>query len=163
VEQLVGQTHTLNATLTVGNAAERATVTEPLGPILQNRTFFYADFEGLRQHLGQTQIGLVPSPGFISQAQADSPAVAPILSAYPRGTSPTSNSQIWNYILLARRCDLGERGHILKFRVETVRIEMNQGNSQNGALSYLSLNNLSNNALDSATYTAELPLKRLCK
>ncbi|MBV9403844.1 MAG: carboxypeptidase regulatory-like domain-containing protein, partial [Acidobacteriaceae bacterium] len=36
------------------------------GPIDPNKTFFYVNYEGLRQRLGQTQIGLVPSPSFVA-------------------------------------------------------------------------------------------------
>lgn len=248
------------------------------GPIAQNRTFFYANYEGLRQRLGQTQIGLVPSPSFEPQAEALSPALAPILSAYPRGTSPTSNPQVWNYVAGASQVDNEDSGmfridqhfsdrttaylrynadeavysiptgaldvlagtdtklqngvaellhvfspdlmteakfgvnqdiyhtanissvpfavnvsnlspltassttdgdgttfsyvddttwvknrHILKFGVEIRRINMNQGNSASGTLTYLSLGDLMRNGMDGATYTSLLPLKRLRK
>jgi hypothetical protein len=82
------------------------------GPIIPNRTFFYANYEGLRQRLGQTQIGLVPSPSFAAQAGALSPAVAPIIAAYPRGTSPTSNQQVWNYVAGANQVDNEDSGMI---------------------------------------------------
>jgi hypothetical protein len=68
------------------------------GPVQKNKTFFYANYEGLRQRLGQTQIGLVPSPTFLAAALAKSPALAPVLAAYPSGTSPTSNPNTWNYV-----------------------------------------------------------------
>jgi hypothetical protein len=248
------------------------------GPIVHNQTFFYANYEGLRQHLGQTQIGLVPSPSFLAQAQVQSPILAPILSAYPLGTSPTSNPQVWNYVAGANQADNEDSGmiridqhftdrttaflrysadeavysiptgalnaladtdtklkngvvellhvfspalineakfgvnqdiyhtgnisavpftvsvsnlspltagsttdgdgttfsyvddvtwakarHVLKFGVEVRRINMNQGNSQSGTLTYLSLSSFMSNSMDSATYTALLPLKRLRK
>jgi outer membrane receptor protein involved in Fe transport len=53
--------------------------------------------------------------------------------------------------------------HIVKFGVEIRRINMNQGNSQSGTLTYLSLNNLMTNSMDGATYTSLLPLKRMRK
>ena len=248
------------------------------GPIARNQTFFYVNYEGLRQRLGQTQIGLVPSPAFVAQAEAQSPAVAPVLAAYPKGTSPTANPQVWNYVAGANQVDNEDSGmvrldqhfserttafvrfsadeavytipagalnalartdtklkngvaelfhvfsptlvneakfginqdiyhtanlspldfsasvsnlssltadsstdgegttfsylddvtwahgkHVLKFGAEIRRINMNQGNSASGSLTYLSLANLMNNALDSATYTSLLPLKRLRK
>ncbi len=248
------------------------------GPIAQNQTFFYANHEGLRQRLGQTQIGLVPSPSFKAQSESQSPALTPIISAYPRGTSPTSNPQVWNYVAGASQVDNEDSGmlrldhhfsdkttaflrynadeadyaiptgalnvlantdtklqngvvellhvfspslmnearfgvnqdiyhtanlspvaftvnvsnlssltgnsttdgdgttfsyvddvtwvrarHILKLGVEIRRINMNQGNSQSGTLTYLSLGNLAANSLDGATYTSLLPLKRLRK
>ncbi|HUI79423.1 MAG TPA: TonB-dependent receptor [Bryobacteraceae bacterium] len=80
------------------------------GPIVSNRTFFFANYEGLRQHLAQVQIGLVPSPSFDTQVEAQSPALALILAAYPQGTSPTSNSQVWNYVAGANQVDNEDSG-----------------------------------------------------
>ncbi|MBV8845323.1 MAG: TonB-dependent receptor [Bryobacterales bacterium] len=248
------------------------------GPIVHGQTFFYANYEGLRQHLGNTQVGLVPSPFFLTQAEIASPSLAPILNAYPKGTSPTSNPQVWNYVAGSNQVDNEDSGmfradhrftdrttayvrfsadeavytlptgalnalattdtklangvaelfhvfspslvneakfgfnqdiyhtanispvaytvsvsnlssltagsttdghgttfsyiddmtwvkgkHIVKFGVLIRRINMNQGNSQSGALTYLSLNNFVNNQMDGATYTSLLPLKRLRK
>jgi hypothetical protein len=245
------------------------------GPIARNRTFFYANYEGLRQRLAQQQVGLVPSPSFISQA---SPAIGSLLTAYPAGTSPTSNAQVWNYNAPARQVDNEDSGmlrldqhfsdrttamlrynadeavytlptgalnalaktdtklkngmvemlhvfsatlvgeakfgvnqdiyhtanispvaygvsvsnlspltagsttdgqgttfsyvddttwvkgrHILKFGVEIRRINMNQGNSASGTLTFLSLANFTNDSVDSATYTSLLAMKRMRK
>jgi Carboxypeptidase regulatory-like domain/TonB dependent receptor len=55
------------------------------GPIVSNKTFFFAAYEGYRQILGQTLPGFVPSAAFRAQALAESPALAPILNAYPQG------------------------------------------------------------------------------
>lgn len=82
------------------------------GPIVSNRTFFYANYEGLRQRLGQVQIGLVPSPSFVTQVETQSPALTPIISAYPHGTSPTSNSQVYNYVAGANQIDNEDSGMI---------------------------------------------------
>ena len=57
------------------------------GPIVRNRAFFFAAYEGYRQILGQTLPGFVPSDAFRAQVLAQSPALAPILNAYPRGTT----------------------------------------------------------------------------
>jgi hypothetical protein len=248
------------------------------GPIVQNQTFFYANYEGLRQRLGQTQIGLVPSPAFAEQAEAQSPALASIFAAYPKGVSPTSNPQVWKYVAGGNQVDNEDSGmvridrhfsdkttaflrfsadeadyavptgalnvlsatdtklkngvvellhvfsptflndtrfgvnqdiyhtanlssvpftvsvsnlsaltgnsttdgdgttfsyvddatwvkgrHILKAGVEIRRINMNQGNSQSGTLTYLSLSDFMANSLDGATYVSQLPLKRLRK
>jgi hypothetical protein len=61
------------------------------GPIVRNRTFFYANFEGYRQSLGQTLIGTVPTPSIISQAEAQTPSLTPYLSLYPHGTAATKD------------------------------------------------------------------------
>ena len=82
------------------------------GPIVRNKFFFYANYEGLRQRLDGTQIGLVPSPSFIAQAEAKSPALASVLQAFPAGTSPTSTTGIWNYNALGRQIDNEDSGMI---------------------------------------------------
>jgi len=248
------------------------------GPIVSNRTFFYANYEGLRQRLGQVQIGLVPSPSFVTQIEAQSPALTPIISAYPHGTSPTSNSQVYNYVVGANQVDNEDSGmiridhrftdrttaflrysadetrydiptgvlnamsdadsqlkngvvelmhvfsplltneaklgvnqvinhtitvsgtpytlsvsnlssmtgastsdtqctsfnyvddlswmkgrHFLKFGVTVRRVNMNNGSSASGTLTYTSLNNFLIDKLDSATYKASMPLKRARK
>jgi hypothetical protein len=82
------------------------------GPIQRGKTFFYANYEGLRQRLDGTQIGLVPSPAFAAQAAQTSPAIVPILQAYPAGTSPTSNPNVWQYDALGRQVDNEDSGMI---------------------------------------------------
>ena len=82
------------------------------GPIVHDKTFFYANYEGLRQRLDGTQIGLVPSPDFLAQAAATSPALLPILNAYPLGTSPSSKPNVWNYVAPGRQVDNEDSGMI---------------------------------------------------
>jgi hypothetical protein len=55
------------------------------GPIVKNRSFFYADYEGIRQSLGQTLIGFVPGASFRSRVLSASPELQPIIKAYPIG------------------------------------------------------------------------------
>ena len=55
------------------------------GPILKDRTFFFFTYEGLRQTLGQTLSGFVPSDSFRQQ-------VGPIqMTAVPIGPQPLSD------------------------------------------------------------------------
>lgn len=82
------------------------------GPVIQNKMFFDANYEGFRQRLDQTQIGLVPSPAFVAEEEATSPALTPILAAYPQGTSPTKNPAVWNYVAPARQADNEDSGMI---------------------------------------------------
>jgi hypothetical protein len=82
------------------------------GSIVHDKTFFYTSYEGLRQRLDQTQIGLVPSPGFSQQVVETSPALASVTGAYPPGTSPSANPNIWNYVAPARYLDNEDSGMI---------------------------------------------------
>ena len=61
------------------------------GPVVKNKLFFYADYEGLRQTLGQTFINTVPNTAFRAKVLATSPALAPIMNAYPVGQTPTGD------------------------------------------------------------------------
>jgi len=56
------------------------------GPIVKNRTFFFAAFEALRQRLDQALQGFTPSASYRSTLLAQSPALAPLINAYPAGT-----------------------------------------------------------------------------
>ncbi|MFB3826682.1 MAG: carboxypeptidase regulatory-like domain-containing protein [Bryobacteraceae bacterium] len=66
------------------------------GPIIKNRTFFYANYEGLRQRLSQTMRADVPSAAF--RARATNPALQPLLAMYPIGNLRTSDADIDRYV-----------------------------------------------------------------
>jgi hypothetical protein len=80
------------------------------GPILKNKLFFYANYEGLRQRLDGTQYGLVPSLAFRARAALTSPVLAAILAAYPAPTSPTYQPYVSNYVALGRQVDNEDSG-----------------------------------------------------
>jgi len=82
------------------------------GPVARNKTFFHVNYEGLRQRLDGTQIGLVPSPSFGAQAAAASPALLPILHAYPAGTAPTAAANVWQYDAPGRQVDNEDSGMV---------------------------------------------------
>jgi len=71
------------------------------GPIVKNRTFFYANYEGMRQRLGLTLPGNVPSVAFRARVIATSPALRPVVDAYPAGQRPTRDANI-DEILIER-------------------------------------------------------------
>jgi len=68
------------------------------GPIKRNKAFFFVAYEGYRQDLGQTLIGYVPSAAFRSQVLAKSPALAPVINAYPIGQNSTSNPNVDQFV-----------------------------------------------------------------
>ena len=74
------------------------------GPIRKNKDFFFFTYEGLRQRIGTTQIGFVPSTAFRGQLPANSPLQA-IISAYPAGNSHTNDPSVDRYIGSGRQMD----------------------------------------------------------
>ncbi len=68
------------------------------GPIVGDKMFFFVAYEGYQQDLGQTLIGYVPSAAFRAQVVATSPALAPVINAYPVGQNPTSNPDISQFV-----------------------------------------------------------------
>jgi hypothetical protein len=58
------------------------------GPITKDKTFFFLSYEGFRQFRGETLHAFVPSADFKQQVLQTSPALAPILNAYPTGQLP---------------------------------------------------------------------------
>jgi hypothetical protein len=64
------------------------------GPLVSGKTFVFVAYEGYRQHWGFPLLGFVPSDAFRAQVATDSPALIPILNAYPRGGTPTSDPTI---------------------------------------------------------------------
>src|SRR5271165_815595 len=68
------------------------------GPIVGDKAFFFVAYEGYQQNLGQTLIGYVPSLAFRSQVLAKSPALAPVINAYPMGQNSTSNPNVSQFV-----------------------------------------------------------------
>jgi len=62
------------------------------GPIIEGKTFFFGNYEGLRQTVTQSMRADVPSAAF--KAKATNPIVRQILDAYPAGTETTSKADV---------------------------------------------------------------------
>ena len=79
------------------------------GRIIKNRTFFFVAYEGLRQRLGTTLIGNVPSDSFRAAVLSQSPALAPIINSYPLGnrTLSSTTSQYVSVATLSANEDSG--------------------------------------------------------
>jgi hypothetical protein len=69
------------------------------GPLKQNKAFYFVNYEGLRQELGETRVitvpdqaarqGLVPINGVLTNVGVN-PAIRPILDLFPLPTTPLS-------------------------------------------------------------------------
>ena len=68
------------------------------GPIRKDKDFFFVTYEGLRQRVGQTLIGFVPSAAFRAQVAETSPALSPIIAAFPAGTVHTADPNVDRFI-----------------------------------------------------------------
>lgn len=64
------------------------------GPIVKDHTFFFINYEGLRQTLAQPLVGFVPSAAYIAATEAKSPALAALLAFYPTGQTATANPNV---------------------------------------------------------------------
>ncbi len=106
------------------------------GRIVPDHTFFFANYEGLRQVLSQPLIGFVPSPAFALQTAQRSPALAAVLAAYPVGQTATANPNVYSYSAVGRQTQNEDFG---LFRVDQtfntrtsgyLRINLDQGRLQ---------------------------------
>src|SRR2546421_10321374 len=57
------------------------------GPIVKNKSFSFANYEAFRQETSSNPQGLVPSASFRQRVLAASPALKPVIDAYPSATT----------------------------------------------------------------------------
>jgi hypothetical protein len=67
------------------------------GPIIRNKLFYFANYEGVQQAYDQPFNAYVPSALLIQQVQQKSPALMPLLAAFPTGTQSTTDpyTDLW--------------------------------------------------------------------
>ena len=65
------------------------------GPIVAQRTFFFANYEGIRQRQDRSFTRAVPSAAYRAGVIA---TLAPIVGLYPQGTARTSNADIDDWV-----------------------------------------------------------------
>jgi hypothetical protein len=83
------------------------------GPVVKDKTFVFAAFEGLHQRLDQALQGFTPSAAYRSTLLAQSPALAPLIDAYPAGNVRQANDATrsrpgsWRFADASRGLDTG--------------------------------------------------------
>jgi hypothetical protein len=82
------------------------------GALVKDRLFIFVNYEGLRQSLGQTLTGYVPSNSFRAALMAESPQLGPFLSDYPAGTAHTSSPAIDSWTGKGRQIQTEDSGLI---------------------------------------------------
>jgi len=67
------------------------------GPIIRNKLFFFVNYEAVRQVYFQPISAIVPTDAYRAQVAQKSPALAPLINAYPEGTVRTAdpNALLW--------------------------------------------------------------------
>jgi len=68
------------------------------GPIIKDKTFYFANYEGSRQLIGITGSGSVPSALMRTEVLNTSPQLAPLLNMFPLGQTASSNPLVSNYL-----------------------------------------------------------------
>ncbi len=68
------------------------------GPIIKDKTFYFANYEGSRQLIGITGSGTVPSALMRIEVLSTSPQLAPLLNVFPLGQTASSNPLVSNYL-----------------------------------------------------------------
>lgn len=66
------------------------------GPIVHDKTFFFANYEGSRQRVGITGSGTVPGLAFRDRVLSTSPELKPLLDQFPLGQTP-AGQDVDNY------------------------------------------------------------------
>ncbi len=75
------------------------------GPVRKNKTFFFINFEAVRQVQDQTLNGFVPGAAIRSLVMQQSPVLAPVINDYPVGNGLLSSNGVQQWTGVARSVD----------------------------------------------------------
>lgn len=67
------------------------------GPVIRNKLFFFVNYESVHQVFSQQVSGFVPTDAYRAQVAQKSPALSPLINAYPHGSIPSAdpNALLW--------------------------------------------------------------------
>ncbi len=95
------------------------------GPLAKNRSFYYVNYEGYEQRLGQTITGFVPTDAFRATV---APSVAAVVAAFPKGNGAQVDANTVTYQFLGRQAVEENTGML--------RLDHRFGNRLTGFLRY---------------------------
>jgi len=121
------------------------------GPVVKNKTFFFATYEGLRQTVAANLVAVVPTNSYRAAVIATSPALTPFINAFPIGngavldanrinySSPTSTTQTEDSYLFRVQHIFNDKNNIfVRYNIDHANIT-----GPSGALRDLSITNTS--------------------
>lgn len=148
---------------------DQAITTTPLGSLTDRQKAYAAPLNGVAELLHVFSPNLVDEFKFgVNQAITHTTNLTSLpyavnvsgFSALNAGNSSDQDGTTFSWL---DNLSWTHGRHLIKAGVNIRRIQMNEGNSSTGTLTYTALANFTDNNLDSATSVSNLPLKRMRK